>query len=105
MVLSQMVGRVEETASGLSFRSNSQIQAKELSCQRTVDQAMLRRLPTEWGRHPYNHCFHIHPVMKVLHNLTLHNSVDYTQLPIADGIQITSVTLAARQLEKCILAF
>lgn len=112
MVLSQMVGRVEETASGLSFRSNSQIQAKELSCQRTVDQAMLRRLPTEWGRHPYNHCFHshvsftiIHPVMKVLHNLTLHNSVGYTQLPIADGIQITSVTLAARQLEKCILAF
>ena len=53
-----MVGRVEETASGLSFRNNSQIHAKELSCQRTVDQAMLRRLPTEWRRHPYNHCFH-----------------------------------------------
>lgn len=112
MVLSQMVGRVEETASGLSFRSNSQIHAKELRCQRTVDQAMLRRLPTEWRRHPYNHCFnsHVsftitHPVMKVPHNLTLHNSVHYTQLPIVDGIQITSVTLAARQFEKYIFSF
>ena len=82
MILSQMVGRVEETASELSFRSNSQIHAKELSCQRTVDLAMLRRLPAEWGRHPYNHCFHshvsftiIHSVMKVPHKPTLHNSV------------------------------